>query len=719
MLPEDDPEAVLVELWIKWAEGHYAEVVAETQRFIEIYSAELHPLLGEFLFIRGNANSRLGRLQEALEDCGTAYSFFKVLQKMEQQAEVCNVTGRILLELARYAEALRWFHESLDINQALELPRRAGDNCLNIGIAYYKEGDSTEALRFLNRAIAASDTTDSPHLLCRAKIALANVYRMQHHFEDARANLLAAYTLATDRRLPREECLALEFLGDVLRDEGKPQEARRYYARGMAIAQRIAPEGDLVMELKRRDGECLLLMDQPEASLPVLHAARAQAAQLGDPFEESVIQRCLAQALAKLSRWEAARQHIGEALARLASIHARYEEAITYLSGARICLAQAQSQGHKRFPRQLMEDALAQAVAADRRFQRLGLDFWSQQARQVLAELVRRQWGPNKGESTAVRGTPELSAETDSEVIAVSAQMRAALQQCEIYARFDEAILITGDTGTGKDLLARRIHDLSPRRVRPFVAVNCAAIPATLFEREFFGHRRGAYSGADKDSPGFVAQAEGGTLFLDEIGELPWELQAKLLRLLQDGSYVRLGDPQEYKANVRLIAATNADLDSLVAEGGFRQDLSYRLKALQIALAPLRERSDDILPLLNHFLSKFSGRPVSVWDFFDEQSVLTLRRYRWPGNVRELIMVARRAQISKEAEGRTNVLLGSGAEVQQLSGRAVSQAMGNSSRERLLRVLDETSGNKAEAARQLGVARQTLYRWLKRHGIED
>ncbi len=716
LLPPDDPEAHLIELWIRWSEGQYQDVIDRTGSYIERYSGRLHPLLAEFLFLRGTTHRALGQHPEALADCRSAYAFFKAQQKRQEQAEACNALGIILFQQSRYQGSLRWLHESLEINRELGLPRRIGDNYLNIGLAYYKKGDYGEARRYLERAVEAHDDIDSPNLLCRARIALGNVSRLQRDFADARSNLMAAYTLATDRRLPREECLALEFLGDVLRDEGKPREARRYYARGMAVAGKIAPEGDLIMELLRRDGECLELLDQAEAAVRVLQKARKLATRLGDRFEEGVILRCLALAAARKRDWREAGRLVEDSVAFLESIKARHELGITHLVGARLFEARAGS-GKKKVPAGLLEQSLKHALAAQQVFQDLDIPFWNQEADRVVSSLAWRHLGEVGAQDRRAGIISPAEAEAGAKVIAVSAAMRSALLQSESYAGFDEPVLVTGETGTGKELIARRIHQFSTRRDGPFVAVNCPAVPGTLFEREFFGHHKGAYTGAEDDQPGYVAQADGGTLFLDEIGELPLDLQPKLLRLLQEGTFNRLGDPAERSANVRLVAATNANLDRLVEEGKFRQDLNYRLKVLEVGLRPLRERTEDIVPLLQHFLSEFSGQQVTVWHFFNNESIQALRRYPWPGNVREVILVARRAHISLETEGRTEVRVGAGPEAIHLTGPARSDSGSGTGRARLQRVLEETGGNKAEAARQLGISRQTLYRWLKRHGI--
>ena len=193
--------------------------------------------------------------------------------------------------------------------------------------------------------------------------------------------------------------------------------------------------------------------------------------------------------------------------------------------------------------------------------------------------------------------------------------MTRVLQLCDHYAVSDEPVLVTGETGTGKDLVCRRLHARSRRWAKPFVAVNCAAIPANLFERELFGNARGAYTGASTTGEGWIDQATGGTLFLDEIGELETPMQAKLLRLLDQGDFFRVGDPHVRRADVRIVAATNADLSACVAQGRFRADLRYRLIGLEIVIPPLRKRRRDIIPLLQHFLTQLVGHDADITDY--------------------------------------------------------------------------------------------------------
>jgi transcriptional regulator with GAF, ATPase, and Fis domain len=219
------------------------------------------------------------------------------------------------------------------------------------------------------------------------------------------------------------------------------------------------------------------------------------------------------------------------------------------------------------------------------------------------------------------------------------------LQQIQLVAPTDAAVLVTGESGTGKELVARAIHEHSPRKDRALIKVNCGAVPETLFESEFFGHVRGAFTGALKDKPGRFELADGGTLFLDEIGEVPLAMQAKLLRVLQEQEIERVGDTRTRKVNARIIAATNRDLKREVEAGRFRQDLFYRLSVFPLEIPPLRERSDDLAPLALHFVKQAARRMNRPVPRVTQATLAGLAAHDWPGNVRELQNAIERAVI--------------------------------------------------------------------------
>jgi transcriptional regulator with GAF, ATPase, and Fis domain len=232
-----------------------------------------------------------------------------------------------------------------------------------------------------------------------------------------------------------------------------------------------------------------------------------------------------------------------------------------------------------------------------------------------------------------------------SDLIGSSSKFRSVLRAINLVASADCSVLVQGETGTGKEVIARAIHDASPRRQNRFVALNCAAIPSALLESELFGHERGAFTGAVNQTVGRFQTADRGTLFLDEIGDLPLELQPKLLRVLQEQQFERLGGGHTFQVDVRVIAATNQDLWQMVQERKFRADLYYRLNVFPINLPPLREREDDVRLLVEHFVRKFAERQGKSIDRIPDEVVEVLKHYHWPGNIRELQNFIERAVI--------------------------------------------------------------------------
>jgi formate hydrogenlyase transcriptional activator len=282
-------------------------------------------------------------------------------------------------------------------------------------------------------------------------------------------------------------------------------------------------------------------------------------------------------------------------------------------------------------------------------------------------------------------------------------------------------VLIQGETGTGKELLARAIHRLSPRRDRTFIKLNCAAIPAGLLESELFGHEKGAFTGAIARKMGRLELAHEGTLFLDEVGEMPLELQPKLLRALQEREIERLGGTRPIQVNVRLIAATNRDLTKMVAEKQFRSDLYYRLKVFPISAPPLRDRASDIPVLVRHFVANHSRRMGKAISSIPDETMEVLKRWSWPGNIRELENFLERAVILTRGSSLYAPLAELEAEEEYETVDTESPTLRAAERDHILRVLRETGGQiggEVGAAARLGLKRTTLNSKLKKLRIE-
>jgi len=323
---------------------------------------------------------------------------------------------------------------------------------------------------------------------------------------------------------------------------------------------------------------------------------------------------------------------------------------------------------------------------------------------------------------------------------------RAAIELARKVARTDASVFITGESGTGKELFAQFIHQNSRRSSRQLVAINCAALPETLLESEMFGHRKGAFTGAVRDKPGLLEIANGGTMFLDELGEMPKPIQAKLLRVIQDGVVRRVGsETNDAVVNVRFIAATNRDPDEATAEGLLREDLYYRLRVVPIRIPPLRERPEDIPVLASHFLQHYWMRHRDRSEpapSFSDAAVRAMRGYSWRGNVRELQNVIEHAVVLLEPgaaiqpehipfiDGETAVLtpspLPAGGEGDSISAFGADETY-HAARDRVLaefelryltQLVQRAAGNMSRAARLAGVDRTTLYRIMEKHGLQ-
>ena len=317
-------------------------------------------------------------------------------------------------------------------------------------------------------------------------------------------------------------------------------------------------------------------------------------------------------------------------------------------------------------------------------------------------------------------------------IIARSSKMRAVLDVVTRIAKLDSTVHIHGESGTGKELIAKAIHLASDRCDQSFVALNCAALPETLLESELFGHEKGAFTGAVKTTKGLFTQAHGGTIFLDEIGDMPLATQSKLLRVLQERQFYSVGSETPIEVDVRVIVATNKDLEAEVKKGAFRDDLFYRIHVIPIEIPPLRERKEDIVPLVDHFLKKFSGQMKKEVHHLTPEALRKLMLYDWPGNVRELentieyaVAMTQRDPVPEDyiLQGKTSGANGHHVESDSSVGddepiRTLKDARDNFERQYLIQVLTMSEGNVSQAAKMAGKYRADFYDLLKKHDLK-
>ena len=390
-------------------------------------------------------------------------------------------------------------------------------------------------------------------------------------------------------------------------------------------------------------------------------------------------------------------------------------------------------------------DSAVEAVKAGA-FDYLEKPFDTQQIRQIVAKAIRTHDAEQRSPRRTLAGAPSGKPGGRFGLIGESAALKNVFQVIEKVADTPSTVLVTGESGTGKELVARALHEASSRRAEPFIKINCGAIPKDLMEAELFGYEKGAFTSAVSSKPGRFELAHGGTLFLDEIGEIPVEMQVKLLRVLQEGEFERVGGIKTIKVDVRLVAATNRDLQARVAEKLFREDLFYRLNVVPIPLPPLRERRDDIPLLVRHFIVRFNERLKKQIADVDAAGMERLVSHGWPGNIRELENVIERtmlfcggpvihvADLPPELQSVTPTAQAASiaAAPVPIEGREISVPTVAASlkdivrketerveRELIVRALEETGGNVSQAARNLKISRKSLQNKMKEFGLRD
>ena len=522
----------------------------------------------------------------------------------------------------------------------------------------------------------------------------------------------------------RASLLTTEFLGDIHLEQEQAEAALKHYDEVWPKTLALVPKGDIVAELRRRRAECYLLLghhaEAHEEALTGLQHCR----ELGDRYEEAATYRVLALAAAATGKPDEAKKWFDQGFAYYEDIETPFEWGKLWMSyGDWLAGQNAGAHADKR-------GALDAYRAAEEHFERMGAE-----GKLVMARARMQQLTDAMGPATLTADRPlrerlraprrpRMTAEIERRIewayetfglVTRNRSLLEMLSQCAKLAEGSLPILVLGESGTGKELIAQGIHKLSDRRGQ-YLPVNCSAIPHDVFESELFGHVAGAFTGATRDKAGIFEVCDGGTVFLDEIGEMPQELQARLLRYLESGEFRRVGSSRNLRSDTRLIAATNRERASLKNGTGFRTDLYYRLAHAVVTLPPLRQRGDDVELLVEHFLEHLSAKAHKAV-FLSDEAWVALVEHPWPGNVREL-----RSTIQ-----RIVLLATSGAEVPaesfELDETDVPTNLTEETvlveKRRIEDAIQKTAGNKSEAARLLGLSRTTMLSKMKRYGMSD
>ena len=639
-----------------------------------------------------------------------------------------------------YIAFQRCFFEIAEVNygRALESFQECGklvsqgNTCKMLAILSYRTGEYDKAKGLLQQAIEIFELTGSLRNAANSNIALGRVNIFRGRYTEAETLLLDSRKEASDSGFRREMALSSEFLGELCYHQQRYDESLAWLKEAEGIASEIAPEGDVAVEVYRRLGDVYLALGKIEDAEITLSKAHRLCESLNDKYELGSVLRAYGMVAFRKNDMELAMSFFNESIVTLKLIKESFELGRTLQLSAETCEKWTTGNNTDLQTRNdLLQKARDYAVEAMHLFSSKGLLDRAEVCRNLVHRLeCRSESSDHESSYQEIRFDKKYLIE-DS-IIAVSDSIKEIISRVRSLAPGTMPILVSGETGTGKEIIARLLHRFSSRPEGPFVPVNCAAIPDTVFESELFGYKKGAFTGAVADKEGMFERASGGTLFLDEITELTARQQAKLLRAVQEQCIRRVGETTERPVDVRLISASNEDLLSMVGSGKLRKDFYYRISGGVIELEPLRNRKDDILPLFSYFLCGSDG------EFSIEEGLTELLlEYHWPGNVRELINVARELALLGQSGRvvRTRDLplvikdfpLSEPRDAADLSIEAgssrkingTSSESGNETdiRRRLELALIKHNGNKSAIARELGIGRTTLYRRLLELGI--
>jgi len=688
----------------------------------------------EGLLIAGACHYYLKNLESADGALETALGLATHLDDDRLRSRVLSMMGLAAQGKGLLGSAEEYLTRSMELCHALSDAYGEASAGLNLGIVLYRRGRFEDAASVIERARSTFKAIGWDIGECRSILARGNVEKYRRNIAGGEKYYIEAMKIAEERDFVREQALAHEFLGELDAMRGLFDTALDRYRMSLELALDAGPALDIKVEAHRRIGELHLSRGEHEEALGWLDEGLELSRRIRERLEEGAILRAMGLAHAGAGREAEANEHIEQSLDVLRSIGARFEIAVTYLRAVESMLAPGNGGAGKepgcepvaRTDR--ADEAWSMLVEATHLFAEAGAEYWRKRAVDLLMTLDTPRRHRVGGNEICVVGDSLVRLRHNDEFLAhdgfvcVSDAMRGVSDRAVFSAECSRPVLIMGETGTGKEVVARLVHDRSDRSGKPFVAVNCAAIPDHLFESEFFGHRKGCFTGALTDRTGIFEEASGGTLFLDEIGELTTLQQVKLLRVLQEGTIRRIGENRERPVDIRIISATNQDIEEKLESASFREDFYYRINAEQIHIPPLRERREDIVPLVTYYLCGRNGSG-RTFVLIEEAALQCLQGYRWPGNVRELFhLLERLKDLSRDGPIRLAMLperMRNGSRSSRGVSSVEAEGSGGSTSERLERVLSLCGGNKSAAARLLGISRGTLYKELRRSGLSN
>ena len=724
--------------------GQYKQALLNATLAFEIFkdTAE-NKKVAQIQDILGRIYWGLGDLKKAELYLRDAISTYRRTKDYSSTMKCNNFIARILFTQCEFSKAVEY------LSEARELSQSQGDHLMeakisgNLGRIHILLGKWGKAEEEIQTSLKTNIKSGDEISICRDQLSLGYVLTFKRLFDQANICLSHALELAQKNDFLRELVIYHEYMGALCYELGKLDEAENHFHQIIDLWQKNAPDGDMISQTYRLLAELQVARKEWDQALDSCRKSLNVSQSLGEKIEVGVVYRILGQIHSARQDKEKTIEYFTKSTSLLQQVGAKYELAKTYLEAGR----------SRAFDYYKKLGFLSNAESLFRELESKYHLGWVNLSIGVLL-IEQKDYGKAEVFLSDAEGLfkeseahPQLHQVADlkrsieevlfksnmlaksngrvtyDNVVTQTTEMMEILEKLKQIKDYDISILLEGETGSGKDLIAKATHYSSRRKDKRFVAINCAALPESLLENELFGHRKGAYTGADKDQPGLFEEAEGGTLYLDQVEEIPLSTQVKLLRAIEEKEINRLGETKPRKIDVRIISSSIEDLKSEVKKGKFRQDLYFRLNTFDITIPPLRERREDIPLLSKHFLKEYGVDDKRIREFERNGTVKRFLEYNWPGNVRELENEIKRMVVLSQAGDKNP----SGCLSEKLVHPGVNPVFSDENtlfhiveefeKEKIIEALKLCRWIKLRAARLLGIPEATLRNKMKRYKI--
>ncbi|HMA75962.1 MAG TPA: sigma 54-interacting transcriptional regulator, partial [Candidatus Krumholzibacteriaceae bacterium] len=574
-----------------------------------------------------------GNYIEADQYLQNSYRYYLSNSNHRMLGHTLYLMGYIAFQRSLLSMAESYFIKALLNFKTAKKDRQIAKTYKMLGILNYRTGRYCEAKENLKLAKKSFNKCSSFSSILYCQIGQARIAIFEGEYNKAEDLLARANKEAIDAGFKRIEALSAEFLGEVYYRQRNYEKSLSYLNEALTLALEIAPRGDIPVEVYRRLGDVYIALGRIEEAEDMLSKALKLCNHLGDKYELGSVYRAMGIVAIHKNDIDLAMSFFNEAVVTLKLIKESFELAATYVTAAEEYVKWSKREDTEEgLKRELLREARNFAVEAMHLYSSIKLNDRVLYCEHLIDDIDKvSEKDIKKVSSVKLSFNPKWLY--GDNLVARSSEMKEVVSKSKQLAKTEISILITGETGTGKEVVARHIHRMSDRAKGPFVAVNCASIPDDVFESELFGHRRGSFTGAFSDKKGLMEEADGGTLFLDEISELSGRQQAKLLRALEGRKIRRVGEAKERDIDIRILSASNENVSYLLKSKRLREDLYYRIAAENIKIKPLRERKRDIEALFSYYLHNQSNDGYRI----GEGVLRMLNKHHWPGNVRELV----------------------------------------------------------------------------------